>query len=229
MISTGVQQCIFQTYNGVVNSTTGTHARARASGSLCGRHSSVHTTHLVGRCGVMSVALISACSELITGRRRLARRGWVQGCRWQVSFLVIGSRAAFKLPQCLGVLTFQGHSSARSELFQSFGWKCGCLVVDRGSVVSLVNGHGCVNNVRCNRLLLDNGLNMLVYMMMNPLSCDGRVHGCSMRCVMGDGATGEAGTFPVELRANLLLVAMVIFIVHNGCNIVRASLSTVEC
>lgn len=96
-------------------------------------------------------------------------------------------------------------------------------------MVSLMDGDCGVHNVRCNGLLLDDGLDVLVNVVVNSLTSDSGSHSSSVCGIVGSGCAGKVGTLLVKLGSDLLGVAMVELLVHYRGDVVRAGFRAERC
>lgn len=106
------------------------------------------------------------------------------------------------------------------ELFKSLHGESSSLVVNRLSVVCLVNGNSGVDNVRLDSVLLNNRLNVLVDVVMHSLASNGRSSGGSMSRLVSRSSVLELRMFPVKGILGLPLVSVVESLVCDGDDVV---------
>jgi len=94
------------------------------------------------------------------------------------------------------------------ELIKSLHGQSRNAVVLRGSVVGLVNWDNGVDNLWLYSLLVDDGLNSLMDMVMNVLTSDGRGSSSRMRCLSYGGSVLELTKFSTHPAVRLGLVIM---------------------
>lgn len=106
------------------------------------------------------------------------------------------------------------------ELSHGYSWKSGGGVVFSFVLVNLVDGNGGVNNGWLNSLLLDDGLDVLVDMVVDVLSCNGW-GSCGGVLGLADG-TGvfELSCLGGKTLLDVRVVAVLDVAVLNVCHLV---------
>lgn len=89
-------------------------------------------------------------------------------------------------------------------------------MVDGRGVVRLVDGDGAVDDVRGDGLLVDDGLDVLVDVVVDVLAGDGGGRLGRVRGLVGDGGVLVVGGVLVQLCAQLGLVAVLVLGVLDG-------------
>jgi len=141
------------------------------------------------------------------------------GVRSQV--LVLQGGTSLKLAHSLGcTLLTELAMAAGRVLIQSLGGKDGSLVVDRGRVVSLMNWHGSVHDVRLDNLLLDDGLDVVVDVVVSALASNDGGLGGRVRGLVGNAGVLELGSLTVQGVAGLVILSVVEGLVLDGHHIV---------
>lgn len=93
-------------------------------------------------------------------------------------------------------------------------------------VVSLVDGDGGVNNLGSNDLLLDDGLDVLVDVVMDALTLDSGCCGGGVFGVVDDAGVTELGTLSLESIPSLGLVSVIKCLVLNSSDVVGVLLGS---
>jgi hypothetical protein len=119
--------------------------------------------------------------------------------------------------------------AAGRVLIQSLGGKDGSLVVDRGRVVSLMNWHGSVHDVRLDNLLLDDGLDVVVDVVVSALASNDGGLGGRVRGLVCDTGVLELGSLTVQGVAGLVILSVVEGLVLDGHHIVVMLLGAGGC
>lgn len=133
--------------------------------------------------------------------------------------------ATLKLGQLLSCLLSKS-TSFSGELVQGLGREDGSSMVHGGSMVSLMNRNGRVDDMRLNGLLLDDRLNMFVNVVMNTLASYNRSSGGRVGGTVSLAGVSELGSLSVKSSTGLLLVAMVESLVLDGDEVVVVLLRT---
>ena len=122
--------------------------------------------------------------------------------------LVLSSRASVKLVQLLnrsGLKT----SSASRVLLESLGRKHGRLMVDGSNSVHLMNWHRGVHSGGLINIFLDDGLDVLMDVVVNVLAGHDRSLGCRVVGLMSYRGIGVLGLILGQRSLQLLVVAVV--------------------
>lgn len=114
------------------------------------------------------------------------------------------------------------------ELINSHCGKSGGAVVDWLGVVSLVNGHGGVDDVGLDCLLLDDGLDVLMDVVVDTLTGDDRGSVGGVCGLVGSRGVLELRSLAVKSISSLALVAVVESLVLGGDHVMMMLLRTAQ-
>ena len=192
---------------------------AACSGS--GRVSHLTTVGVVAPVVLMVITVALCIARAAAGRRLELGRVGVQCRRRQVGLLVIRPGATVKLAQGGGALAVDGAAVVGGELAHRLGGQSGRLVVDGGGVVRLVDGHRLVDDMRVDRLLVNDGLDVLMDVVVDVLSRDGACRLGRICRLVGHRGALVAGGILLESGARIGLIAMVVLSVLDGASGMR--------
>lgn len=116
--------------------------------------------------------------------------------------------ATLKLGQLLSCLLSKS-TSFSGELVQGLGREDRSSMVHGGSMVSLMNRNGGVDDMRLDGLLLDDRLDMFVNMVMDTLASYNRSSSGRVGRAVSLAGVSELGSLSVESSTSVLLVSMV--------------------
>lgn len=144
----------------------------------------------------------------------------------RLHLLLVRLRAALILVQLGSTTALERILSAAGELVESLGRQDGSTVVHGFEMMGLMDGDGGVDNVGLNNLLVNDGLDMLVDVMVDALTADDRSGLPGSASLVGDGCVLVPSGIALKGGSNVAIVAMVELLVLNGNDVVSVLLRT---
>jgi len=138
--------------------------------------------------------------------------------------LLVRLRAALILVQLSRRTTLERILSATGELVKRLGRQDRGTVVDGLKVMGFVDRDGGVDNVGLNNLLVDDGLNVLVDVVVDTLTADDRSDLLGSTRLMGDGCVPVLGGITLKGGSDIAFITVVELFVLNGNNVVSVLL-----
>lgn len=142
----------------------------------------------------------------------------------RLHLLLVRLRATLILVQLGSTTALERILSAAGELVESLGRQDGSTVVHGFEMMCLMDGDGGVDNVRLNNLLVNDGLDMLVDVMVDTLTTDDRSGLLGSAGLVGDGCVLVPSGITLKGGSNVAIVAMVELLVLNGNDVVSVLL-----